>query len=366
MFSQVGAGAAATQRDVARSAPCEPRRLIAIGESQSAFRLVTYVNAVHPVAQVYDGFLIHSRGGGGAPLSQAPQPAIVVPTPALIRDDIDVPVLTFETETDLISLGYFPARQPDVRHFRAWEVAGTAHDDAYGLVGGPRRRRRRRARHHYLPPVSSIFGVITCGAPINAGPQHYVVSAALRRLDRWVRSGGQRAARTRRGSRYRPARPPRSSATRTATRSAASARRRSTCRSPRSPASARPAAASAASSARPCPSTPRRWRRSTRATRLRVGGAEGDDARGACRLPASARREAHEGGRRRVGHRRLSRRNRQRQSATSVIGTATSWFVIGGHPEAYVDPDDGGVGDVVCAQRSVVESPMFGTLPIVR
>ncbi len=58
--------------------------------------------------------------------------------------------------------------------------------------------------------------------------------------------------------------------------------------------------------------------------------------------------------------------SRQRQSATSVIGTATNWFVIGGHPEAYVDPDDGGVGDVVCAQRSVVESPMFGTLPIVR
>src|SRR5438445_742606 len=58
--------------------------------------------------------------------------------------------------------------------------------------------------------------------------------------------------------------------------------------------------------------------------------------------------------------------SRQRQSATSVIGTATSWFVIGGHPEAYVDPDDGGVGDVVCAQSSVVESPMFGTLRIVR
>ena len=49
-------------------------RLIAAGESQSAFRLVTYVNAIHPLADVYDGFLIHSRGGGGAPLSQAPQP----------------------------------------------------------------------------------------------------------------------------------------------------------------------------------------------------------------------------------------------------------------------------------------------------
>jgi hypothetical protein len=39
--------------------------LIAMGESQSAFRLLTYVNAVHPAARVYDGFLIHSRDGGG-------------------------------------------------------------------------------------------------------------------------------------------------------------------------------------------------------------------------------------------------------------------------------------------------------------
>ena len=40
-----------------------PEHVIAIGESQSAGRLVTYVNAVHPVADIYDGFLIHSRGG---------------------------------------------------------------------------------------------------------------------------------------------------------------------------------------------------------------------------------------------------------------------------------------------------------------
>src|SRR5262249_2721153 len=77
-----------------------PRRVIAIGESQSAARLVTYVNAVHPLARVYDGFLIHSRGGGGAPLSQPPQAAVGTPSPSLVRDDLDEPVLIFETETD--------------------------------------------------------------------------------------------------------------------------------------------------------------------------------------------------------------------------------------------------------------------------
>src|SRR4030095_5950610 len=51
-----------------------PQSVVAAGESQSAGRLVTYVNAIDPVAQVYDGFLIHSRGGGSARLSQEPEP----------------------------------------------------------------------------------------------------------------------------------------------------------------------------------------------------------------------------------------------------------------------------------------------------
>src|SRR4051794_25590761 len=48
-----------------------PEHVIAAGESQSAGRLVTYIDAVHPLVHVYDGFLVHSRGAGGAALSQA-------------------------------------------------------------------------------------------------------------------------------------------------------------------------------------------------------------------------------------------------------------------------------------------------------
>jgi hypothetical protein len=166
-----------------------PRRLIAIGESQSAGRMTTYVNAIHPTAHVYDGFLIHSRGGGAAALSQSPQPAITAPNPSFVRGDVDVPVLIFEAETDLITLGYFAARQPDVGNIRTWEVAGTAHSDAYGIVVGPNDPGKAAADTTYLPPVTSILGVIVCGAPINQGPQHYVLNAAVRRLNRWVRKG---------------------------------------------------------------------------------------------------------------------------------------------------------------------------------
>jgi hypothetical protein len=189
MFSQAGEAIRRTN-DVAPLGGLRARHVIAIGESQSASRLVTYIDAIHGIARVYDGFLVHSRGGGAAPLSQAPQPAIGAPTPTFIRDDLRVPVLVFETETDLITLGYFPARQPDGPRVRLWEVAGTSHYDAYGLIVGPDDPGPGAMDTTYLPPMTSAFGgVISCDLPVNAGPQHYVLSAALWRLDRWVRTG---------------------------------------------------------------------------------------------------------------------------------------------------------------------------------
>jgi hypothetical protein len=91
-----------TVRNPAGPAPLgdlKVRRLIAAGDSQSAFRLVTYIDAIHPIAHVYDGYFVHSRGAFGAALSERPQPVIPVPGTAEIRSDIDVPVLTLETET---------------------------------------------------------------------------------------------------------------------------------------------------------------------------------------------------------------------------------------------------------------------------
>lgn len=85
---------------------------MAIGESQSAGRLTTYLDAVGPSTNVYDGYLVYSRGAAGAALAQAPQPAITPPTPTLIRTDLHQPVLIFTTEADLMALGYLKARQP--------------------------------------------------------------------------------------------------------------------------------------------------------------------------------------------------------------------------------------------------------------
>jgi hypothetical protein len=187
MFSQ--AGLAVRRLPPLLLGGLRPRRVIAIGESQSAARLVTYIDAIHPLADVYDGFLVHSRGGGAAPLS-APQPTFDGPPLALIRDDIDVPVLPFQTETDVVAIGFFAARQPDGPNIRTWEVAGSAHVDTYMIVVGPTDHGSSAADTTHLPPVQSILGgTVACDLPINSGPQHYVLSAALRQLARWVRSG---------------------------------------------------------------------------------------------------------------------------------------------------------------------------------
>jgi hypothetical protein len=151
-----------------------PTRILAVGESQSGFMLTTYANGIQPLAQQYDGLLIHSRGGGAAPLGEAGAGIQLVNAitgvATLIRTDLDVPVLVLESETDLLSvIGYFPARQPDSERIRTWEGAGTAHADAY-LIGG----------------MGDSLG---CTAPINAGPQHYFTKSALRHLDAWSRDG---------------------------------------------------------------------------------------------------------------------------------------------------------------------------------
>ena len=152
-------------------------RLIGYGESQSAMRMVSYVNGVHPLAGVYDGFFIHSRSASGIPFGGG---TAGVPffggSVTWIRDDLDEPVFQFQTETDVTGmLGYLAARQPDTDRLRTWEVAGTAHADQHILDFNAAKR------------VEGGGGVACKGA--NDGPKHFVIKAALHALDAWMRDG---------------------------------------------------------------------------------------------------------------------------------------------------------------------------------
>lgn len=162
-------------------------QVIAIGESQSAGRLVTYVNAFAPRYRVFDGYLIHSRGGGGPPLSQEPQAEVAAPEILHVRDDLEQPILMFQTESDPILLNALPSNQPDSAMFRLWEVAGTAHADVYTLVTS-------NSDLGDDPSVADVVendnpAPIQCTLPINSGPAHWVLKAGLHGLLEWINTG---------------------------------------------------------------------------------------------------------------------------------------------------------------------------------
>ena len=64
IFTQAGAAARAATGTILEGLAVE--RVIAVGESQSAFRLTTYANDIDPVDRSFDGYLVHARGGAGA------------------------------------------------------------------------------------------------------------------------------------------------------------------------------------------------------------------------------------------------------------------------------------------------------------
>ncbi len=149
-----------------------PQHLIAFGESQSASRLITYVNGVHGEADIYDGFLIHGRADAAASLNDTASPD----TPTLIRGDLTDPVFQFEAETD-VGRGFWEARQPDTDRLRTWEVAGTSHADQ-GILD-------------YTAGLAEEFELDLsdqCPA-INDGPQSDVLRAAFDALRTWVVDG---------------------------------------------------------------------------------------------------------------------------------------------------------------------------------
>jgi len=178
------------------------KHVLAVGESQSALFLLSYVDAIDPLDRVYDGFLIHSRLARPAPLDgssvfAAPHPN--APPVVRLRPDVRVPVLTVITENDLLgissahlkAIGYSAVREPDSRLARTWEIAGTAHADNYNFIIGfidSGQLPFDQLAQLWRPTqdvLSSHFD-----APMNGNPaHHYVVMAALDALHRWVSSG---------------------------------------------------------------------------------------------------------------------------------------------------------------------------------
>jgi len=152
----------------ARSAGVDPmggldvRRVIATGGSQSAMRLVTYLNAFHRAVAVFDGFMLSVWEG------RAPRPeegAFASGVRTTIRDDLTSPVVVVNSEFEANHLAHLPIT--DTEHLRIWEVAGTPHGVARGRGD-----------------VADARGRVV--NPLGIGPVH---DAALRAVHRWVADG---------------------------------------------------------------------------------------------------------------------------------------------------------------------------------
>ncbi|MEP6625141.1 MAG: alpha/beta hydrolase domain-containing protein, partial [Acidimicrobiia bacterium] len=171
MFTQVARTARAGGAPLGNA---KVQHVIAAGESQSAFALVTYVNGVQPITHAFDGFFVHSRGAVGlglvGPGKSADIAGAIAGTASIFRTDTTVPIMDVQAETDVGGvLRSAAARQPDSKTFRLWEVPGTAHADRH-LMG-------------------AVADSLDCGAPINDGPLHVVTKAAFHALQDWVDAG---------------------------------------------------------------------------------------------------------------------------------------------------------------------------------
>lgn len=127
------------------------KNVIAVGASQSAGRLATYMNAIHPLGRVFDGFILQIYFGAGAPLEGdrmlvpsdgpgAPRRLIGV---NLIRE-LDVPAMIVNSELEAIAC--YRVRQPDTARFVTWEFrCGSATSKAgkrrCSITSAPWRRR---------------------------------------------------------------------------------------------------------------------------------------------------------------------------------------------------------------------------------
>ncbi|MFT3723345.1 MAG: alpha/beta hydrolase domain-containing protein [Hyphomonadaceae bacterium] len=156
------------------------RKLVAIGASQSGIRLVSYINGVQPIENVFDALIPVVFFGRSAPWVDAPRdnPMAFSGPQARIRDDVSAKVFGLNSETE--ASPYLAMRQPDSDKFRYWEIAGASHggteqearlkliaerDGLNGSEQGP-------SLH-----LSDVLWMPTC-------------DAVIRQVHRWINGGG--------------------------------------------------------------------------------------------------------------------------------------------------------------------------------
>jgi hypothetical protein len=170
------------------------KHVVGVGDSQSAFRVVTYVNAIQPLTHAFNGFLAVGRAVTAAPIGNGLIAAS--PFPALIRSDNTTPFIQLNTQGDIVELDAAAARQPDNNYLRTWELPGASHIDgheaAYEVETIAREQPTVAIPRCVLGTPIQGTGTILDGInQVNNMPLFEVEDAAVAALQKWVTTGVQ-------------------------------------------------------------------------------------------------------------------------------------------------------------------------------
>ncbi len=157
------------------AAPARPlpgldvRRVIAMGESQSAGRLTVYYNTIHPLHRFFDGFVYLDRAGQ-------------------LRADQTTPAVSVNSET----LSYLPVSTGSA-YVRYWEVAGASHATFNGAQYVDAMVLRDKSFLGPSGPISftQLIESTNCGLlPLFSTVDYgLVLNAAIDAVNRWIRTG---------------------------------------------------------------------------------------------------------------------------------------------------------------------------------
>jgi hypothetical protein len=152
------------------------QNVIATGQSQSAGRLATYYNQIHPIYDYFDGFIYHDRA-------------------SRLRDDVATPAVTVDSDA-IDSLGIRPTWESGT-WTRVWELAGGTHASEWGrqymdLVfirdGALLRNGVPISFTQWLEPSCAVIDTATTGqfGPVDTG---VVLNAAFESVRDWILTG---------------------------------------------------------------------------------------------------------------------------------------------------------------------------------
>lgn len=202
IFTQI-ARAVGRERTAAGPDPLaglEVKHLIGIGGSQSGGRVQTYLNGVQPMEQLFDAMLPFLNAGSVCDFTDVPgHHDRSVPTDkprppifSLVRDDISIPTIVLNSQTECSPYTFFS--QPDTELLHVWEIPGAAH------IGGKLSLMLRRKTDRdgltnslevYRPfPISDMLWQPSLSAALLQLNRYLNGTGALRTYPRIQRSSG--------------------------------------------------------------------------------------------------------------------------------------------------------------------------------